>query len=207
VVGLGAMAGVQPTLGSLLNPTSIIENIRAGRHPALRDILNGFEGVVRPGEMLLVLGRPGSGCSTFLKTLANHRAEYHAVEGTVAYDAILPAEAAAHYRGDIQYCPEDDVHFPTLTVEQTISFAARTRAPEHRIAGQNRNAYVRFLVDMYSTIFGLKDVLRTPVGDAALRGVSGGEKKRVSISEALAMRSLITAWDKCAFKLFVPWPR
>lgn len=37
----------------------------------------------------------------------------------------------------------------------------------------------------------------TPVGDAAIRGVSGGEKKRVSIAEALATRMRVGAWDKC----------
>lgn len=52
VVGLGATAQLQPTLGSVLNPFNIVKNIRASRHPALRDILSGFEGVVRPGEML-----------------------------------------------------------------------------------------------------------------------------------------------------------
>lgn len=38
-------------------------------------------------------------------------------------------------------------------------------------------------------------VRQTPVGDASLRGVSGGEKKRVSISEALALQSKLTCWD------------
>lgn len=48
---------------------------------------------------------------------------------------------------------------------------------------------------MYCTIFGLNHVKDTPVGDSSIRGVSGGEKKRVSISETLATRSLITSWD------------
>ena len=52
VVGLGASASYQPTLGSLLNPLSVLENVQNIRHPALRDILSGFEGVVRPGEMI-----------------------------------------------------------------------------------------------------------------------------------------------------------
>jgi ATP-binding cassette subfamily G (WHITE) protein 2 (SNQ2) len=52
VVGLGAAASFQPTFGSTFNPKVILEKIQTLRHPPLRDILNGFEGVVRPGEML-----------------------------------------------------------------------------------------------------------------------------------------------------------
>jgi len=52
VVGLGASASYQPTLGSILNPMAAIERFQAMRHPPLRDILSEFEGVVRPGEML-----------------------------------------------------------------------------------------------------------------------------------------------------------
>ena len=62
----------------------------------------------------VVLGRPGSGCSTFLKTLANQRGEYHSVEGEVHYDSLSPEDIAKHYRGDVTYCPEDDsqlLHF------------------------------------------------------------------------------------------------
>lgn len=56
----------------------------------------------------MVLGRPGSGCSTLLKTIANQRGEYHSVEGEVYYDSLSPEEVAKHYRGDVTYCPEDD---------------------------------------------------------------------------------------------------
>lgn len=143
----------------------------------------------------VVLGRPGSGCSTLLKTIANHRDEFHSVEGDVHYDSLTPADIARHYRGDVQYCPEDDVHFPTLTVKQTLDFAAKTRAPQARIEA-SRSRYVNQFTEILTTIFGLKHATNTPVGDAAIRGVSGGEKKRVSISEALATRSRVTSWDK-----------
>ncbi|EPQ50781.1 pleiotropic drug resistance ABC transporter [Gloeophyllum trabeum ATCC 11539] len=195
VVGMGSTASYQQTLGSLLNPTTMVESIRKLRHPPLRDILAGFEGVVRPGEMLLVLGRPGSGCSTLLKTLANQRDEYYAVQGDVMYDAFSPQDVAKHYRGDVQYCPEDDIHFPTLTVEQTISFAAKVRTPRARVDGISREQYVAHVVDVLTTIFGLRHVRKTLVGDASIRGVSGGEKKRVSIAEALATNSLLNSWD------------
>lgn len=151
--------------------------------------------ILTPSPYLVVLGRPGSGCSTLLKTLANQRGEYHAVEGDIYYDSISPADLRKHYRGDVQYCPEDDVHFPTLTVNQTLDFAATTRTPRGR-AGKTRKEFTGILTTVLTTIFGLRHARQTPVGDAAIRGVSGGEKKRVSIAEALATRSCIGAWDK-----------
>ena len=66
----------------------------------------------------VVLGSPGSGCSTFLKTLANQRAEYHVVEGEVHYDTLSPEDVSKHFRGDVTYCPEDDVYFPTLSTRR-----------------------------------------------------------------------------------------
>jgi ATP-binding cassette subfamily G (WHITE) protein 2 (SNQ2) len=115
-----------------------------------------------------------------LKVLANHRSSFHSVEGDVFYDSITPTELAKHYRGDVQYCPEDDIHFPTLTVDQTIHFASKSRAPQARIHGQERSEFTRVIADLYETIFGLNHVKGTVVGDASIRGVSGGEKKRVS---------------------------
>lgn len=139
VVGQGAFASYQSTIASVLNPLNLLKTINAIRHPPTMDILSGFEGVVRPGEMLckqfitpstshrfslflylisscslVVLGRPGSGCSTLLKTLANQRDEYLAVEGIVNYDSFSPEEVAKHYRGDVTYCPEDDGLSPLL---------------------------------------------------------------------------------------------
>lgn len=142
-----------------------------------------------------MLGRPGSGCSTLLKVLANQWQDYHAVEGEVWYDSLTPEQIEKHFRGDVQYCPEDDVHFPTLTVDQTLRFAASTRTPRTRVGGLSRDAQVELFVEALETVFGLRHVKDTFVGDASIRGVSGGEKKRVSISEALATRSKLHSWD------------
>ncbi|KIJ14545.1 hypothetical protein PAXINDRAFT_169702, partial [Paxillus involutus ATCC 200175] len=195
VVGIGACASFQPTVGSIFSHDAITRSINTKRHPPVRDILSGFEGVVTPGEMLLVLGRPGSGCSTFLKTIANQRGDYHAVHGDVHYDSFTPEDIANRYRGDVLYCPEDDVHFPTLTVEQTLSFAATMRTPQKRLANQSREEFTKLVVEVLMRIFGLGHARHMVVGDAAIRGISGGEKKRVSIAEALACRSKIHAWD------------
>lgn len=52
VIGLGSAENYQSTFGSLFNPRVLLQSLRETRKPPLRDILSGFEGVVRPGEML-----------------------------------------------------------------------------------------------------------------------------------------------------------
>ncbi|KAG6380438.1 hypothetical protein JVT61DRAFT_8577 [Boletus reticuloceps] len=180
VVGKGTSSSFQPTLGSLLNPMNILRAVQDLRHPHLRDIISGFQGVVRPGEMLLVLGRPGSGCTTFLKVLANRRDEFHAVEGEVCYNSFSPDDIRLHYRGDVQYCPEDDVHFPSLTVEQTIGFAAKTRAPRARGQGMTRKEFWMHITDCLDDLVWLATRKKNASwGCCVARSLRRGEEKSV----------------------------
>ncbi|KIY68744.1 hypothetical protein CYLTODRAFT_489562 [Cylindrobasidium torrendii FP15055 ss-10] len=196
VIGRGSSRCFQHTVASVLDPRRVIRAVQDFLHPPTRAILYGFEGVVRPGEMLLVLGQPGSGCSTLLKTLTNQRGGYHAVNGDIRYDALSSTDIERHYRGDVQYCPEDEILFPTLTVEQTIEFAVRARAPSQLGGIATSTAdYVKTVTNILITVFGLGHVRNTPVGNAAIRGVSGGQRKRVSICEVMATMSRIAAWD------------
>jgi ATP-binding cassette subfamily G (WHITE) protein 2 (SNQ2) len=76
--------------------------------PEPRPIIQGFSGVVKPGEMLLVLGKPGSGASTFLRALTNQLRAFTKVDGDVNY-AGLPFELAlGKYRGEILYNDEGE---------------------------------------------------------------------------------------------------
>jgi ATP-binding cassette subfamily G (WHITE) protein 2 (SNQ2) len=70
------------------------------------DILKGFRGVVKPGEMVLVLGRPGSGCTSFLKVIANQRYGYTKVDGEVLYGPFDHALFGKRYRGEAVYNDE-----------------------------------------------------------------------------------------------------
>lgn len=56
--------------------------------------------------MCLVLGCPGSGCTTFLKTIANQREEYGSVSGDVRYAGIPADEMAKYYKGEVVYNQE-----------------------------------------------------------------------------------------------------
>ena len=59
-------------------------------------------GILKPGEMCLVLGCPGAGCTTFLKTVANQR-EGLMVSGDVLYAGIDAQEMAKYYKGEVVY--------------------------------------------------------------------------------------------------------
>jgi ATP-binding cassette subfamily G (WHITE) protein 2 (SNQ2) len=144
----------------------------------------------------VVLGRPGSGCSTFLKTLANHRGEYYDVLGDVFYDSFVSEEIDKRYRGDVIYCPEDDVHFPTLKVGETLEFASTMRIPSRRADNQAKSVHATLTAEALMRIFGLEHARDTVVGDASLRGISGGEKKRVSLAEVMSARGKLVCWDK-----------
>lgn len=87
------------------------------------------------------------------------------------------------------------MHFPHLTVEQTLKFAIACRTPKIRLNDMSRDEYEEYLFELLSTVFGLRHTRTTKVGNDFVRGVSGGERKRVSISEALAARASVYCWD------------
>ena len=70
-----------------------------------------------------MLGRPGAGCSTFLKTLTNNRDSFAEVSGEVSYGGISAEKQKKKFRGEVNYNEEDDVHFANLNVWQTFTFA------------------------------------------------------------------------------------
>lgn len=169
--------------------TRFIPALRLNRHQQTRTLINDFSGVLKDGEMMLVLGRPGSGCSTFLKAIANSRGSYAAVEGDVHYGGIPADKQAKQFRGEVNYNEEDDVHFANLNVWQTLKFALTTKTRK------NRQDEIPIVLEALLKMFGISHTKYTPVGDEYVRGVSGGERKRVSIAETLAAKSTVVCWD------------
>ncbi|KAJ1985306.1 ATP-binding cassette transporter snq2 [Dimargaris verticillata] len=159
-----------------------------------KPILHNVNGYVRPGEMLLVLGKPGAGCSTLLRVLGNQRNSYKDITGEVSYGGVSPKEMHKHYRGEVVYNQEEDYHFATISVRNTISFALKSKTPSTRVL-TNRGERNRQFTDALIRMFGLRRCADTRVGNAMLRGVSGGEKKRTSIAEQMATSAAITMWD------------
>ncbi|GAA5839263.1 hypothetical protein JCM11251_006022 [Rhodosporidiobolus azoricus] len=196
VTGQGSgLAHGQSLTGAIMAIPSIPTKIAAARHPKRKVILDNFSGTVRPGEMLLVLGRPGSGCTSFLKTLSNNTGSFKSVEGDISYDGVSPEEMRKHHKGDIAYLPEDDHHLPHLTVGETLTFASATRTPAGAARVEPRKEAVDRKRDVLLSLFGLKHTFNTKVGDDVVRGVSGGERKRVSIAELMTTGCKIGCHD------------
>lgn len=169
--------------------TNFIPQIHIGKRPPVRDLLHDFSGTVREGEMMLVLGRPGAGCSTFLKTIANDRDAFASVEGDINYGGLSSEEQNKHFRGEVNYNQEDDQHFPNLTVWQTLKFSLINKTKKHD------KASIPVIIDALLKMFGITHTKNTLVGNEYVRGVSGGERKRVSIAETLATKSSVVCWD------------
>ncbi|CAN4096049.1 unnamed protein product [Withania somnifera] len=125
-------------------------------------LLNNISGEARDGEIVAVLGASGSGKSTLIDGLANRIAK-ESLKGTITLngeplDSRLLKVISA-------YVMQDDLLYPMLTVEETLMFAAEFRLP------------LQALIDQ----LGLRNAARTIIGDEGHRGVSGGERRRVSI--------------------------
>jgi ATP-binding cassette subfamily G (WHITE) protein 2 (SNQ2) len=169
--------------------SGFIPALRLGRHSQTRTLIHDFSGVVKASEMVLVLGRPGSGCSTFLKAIANNRESYASVEGEVSYGGISAEKQKKQFRGEVNYNPEDDLHMANLNVWQTLSFALKNKTKK------KEKGNIPVILDALLKIFGISHTKYTLVGDEYVRGVSGGERKRVSIAETLATKSTVVCWD------------
>ncbi|AQZ16701.1 (ZYRO0D11858g) [Zygosaccharomyces parabailii] len=197
---LGASADVayQTTVDNM--PWKILSWLYRKARPAREsdtfEILKPMDGLVKPGELLVVLGRPGSGCTTLLKSISSNTHGFKIPEdATISYSGLSPKDIINHFRGEVVYCPEADIHLPHLTVFQTLLTVARLKTPRNRIRGVSREAWARHVTEVTMATYGLSHTRNTKVGNELVRGVSGGERKRVSIAEVTICGSKFQCWD------------
>ncbi|KAI2627808.1 ATP-binding cassette transporter [Hypoxylon sp. NC1633] len=198
VFGYGTPTDFQKDVGSIwLALPGMVRRLfssTAGRAPI--DILRRCDGLVRPGEMCVVLGPPGSGCSTLLKTIAGDTGGIHVNEESYFnYQGISAEETHTAHRGDVLYTAEVDVHLPHLSVGDTLTFAAHARCERGLPPGFARNQYCEHLRDVVMAMYGISNTLQTKVGDAYIQGVSVGERKLVTIAEATLANAPLQCWD------------
>ncbi|XP_054795585.1 ABC transporter G family member 20-like [Prosopis cineraria] len=136
-------------------------------------LLNNISGEARDGQIMGVLGASGSGKSTLIDALAD-RISKDSLKGSVTLNG--EALESRLLKVISAYVMQDDLLFPMLTVEETLMFSAEFRLPRS-LSASKKKARVQALIDQ----LGLQNAAKTVIGDEGHRGVSGGERRRVSI--------------------------
>lgn len=147
-----------------------------------RTLLNGVSGVVRPGELLAMLGPSGSGKTTLLTALGGRL--YGKTSGNITYNS---QPFSSSVKRKIGFVTQDDVLYPHLTVIETLTYAAMLRLPKSLTHEEKVEQAELIIIEL-----GLTKCRNNIVGGPLIRGVSGGERKRVSIGlEMLVNPSLL----------------
>ncbi|KAA8910282.1 P-loop containing nucleoside triphosphate hydrolase protein [Sphaerosporella brunnea] len=152
------------------------------------NILEGVTGSARPGEMVALMGPSGSGKTTLLNALARRPA---AASAQVSGDLLIDGrEFDSKFLKSIStYVEQEDALIGSLTVRETIEFAARLSPAS---TGTGRAARVSELI----RAFGLEKQEHAIVGTPVQKGISGGQKRRVSVASQLITRPKILFLDE-----------
>ncbi|ESQ54531.1 hypothetical protein EUTSA_v10024656mg [Eutrema salsugineum] len=154
-----------------------------------RTILKGLTGIVKPGEILAMLGPSGSGKTSFLTALGGRVSEGKGkLTGNISYNNKPFSKGVKRATG---FVTQDDALYPHLTVTETLVFTALLRLP-NSIKQREKIKQAEAVVSE----LGLDRCKDTIIGGPFLRGVSGGERKRVSIGQEILINPSLLFLDE-----------
>ncbi|KAH8498980.1 hypothetical protein Peur_074129 [Populus x canadensis] len=156
-----------------------------GNGPTKR-LLQGLRGFAEPGRITAIMGPSGSGKSTLLDSLAGRLSRNVIMSGTVLFNGKKRRPDAG-----VAYVTQEDVLLGTLTVRETITYSANLRLPNTMTKGEIDDVVEATIMEM-----GLQECSDRVVGNWHLRGISGGEKKRLSIALEILTRPRLLFLDE-----------
>ena len=159
-----------------------VENL-SYRVPSFKDkkteaeLLSNVSGVFNPGEMVALLGPSGSGKTTFLDVLAGRKA-VGTTSGVTKFGGLAPtSQFLRRYTG---YVEQFDTLIAALTAREMLLYTAELKRPMHESLQSKESAVDQLLADL--GLWEARDVL---VGSPMVKGLSGGQSKRLNIAIAL----------------------
>lgn len=162
--------------------------VGSSQKAVLRDISLEIEG----DSSCALMGPSGSGKSSLLNVLTGRALLYGEVSGRVfANGELIPEGIEGKAKNATGFVPQDDVMHTDLTVYENVYFSARLRLPPDTMPQEVVATVEQVLKDV-----GIWHVKDTPIGNAELRGISGGQRKRASIAMELVGRPSVLFLDE-----------
>ncbi|XP_006366235.1 ABC transporter G family member 11-like [Solanum tuberosum] len=152
-----------------------------------RAILQGLTGYVQPGEVLAIMGPSGCGKSTLLDTLAGRLDSNTRQTGEI----LINGRRQSLSFGTSAYVTQDDILMTTLTVKEAIYYSAQLQLPDSMSRSEKRERAEQTIREM-----GLQDAMNTRIGGWSVKGLSGGQKRRVSICIEILKRPKLLFLDE-----------
>ncbi|KAK9820397.1 hypothetical protein WJX72_009913 [[Myrmecia] bisecta] len=155
---------------------------------SMRQILFNITGCCRPGEVLALMGPSGSGKTSLLSVIGGRAQKMMIKEGEVTFNG---SKLNKRLKRQIGYVLQDDLLYESLTVYETLYYAAMLRLPRKMTAEQKKE---RVMVVIKA--LGIESCKDTIIGGFFRKGISGGERKRVSIGHELLINPSIMLLDE-----------
>ncbi|CAI0439643.1 unnamed protein product [Linum tenue] len=149
-------------------------------------LVSGLTGLAESHRIMAVMGPSGSGKSTFLDALAGRLSPQASMAGKVLLRGGSPPPLLCFQ----SYVTQEDVFLGTLTVKETLYFGARLRLPELTTAELDE------AIDETLTKMGLEECADNTIGNWHLRGISGGERRRLSIAVEILAQPQVLCLDE-----------
>ncbi|KAH9328181.1 hypothetical protein KI387_000289, partial [Taxus chinensis] len=150
-------------------------------------LVQGLTGSAQPGQMVVIMGPSGSGKSTLLDALAGRLGGATRQAG----DILVNGRRQALSYGTSAYVPQDDILMATLTVGEAMFYSAQLQLPNSMSTAEKRER-----ADITIKQMGLHDSVNTRIGGWRMKGLSGGQKRRVSIAMEILTRPKLLFLDE-----------
>ncbi|KAK9839931.1 hypothetical protein WJX74_000629 [Apatococcus lobatus] len=180
-------AGLKPNLGMLRRKRDSNKE-EGGKAPANRQILHAATGVCEAGEVLAFMGPSGSSKTTLLTILGDRADKALKREGRITLNG---APLSKQFRRQMGFVLQDDLLYENLTVRETLYYAAMLKLPRSMSVKEKTRR-----VDTTIKALGIGDCQHTIVGGFGNKGISGGERKRVSVGHELLINPSLLLLDE-----------